>query len=59
MTVVYMPIADTAKKQLAQKSRLFYKICRVCGARNATSANRCRKCRGNNLRWKNRELGTK
>ncbi|WP_455367402.1 50S ribosomal protein L40e [[Eubacterium] cellulosolvens] len=54
-----MPITDTVKKQLAQKHRLFYKICRFCGARNASSAERCRKCRSYNLRWKNRELGAK
>lgn len=54
-----MPITDVAKKQLAQRHRLFYKICRKCGARNAIAADRCRKCRGGDLRLKNRELGAK
>ncbi|WP_455277668.1 50S ribosomal protein L40e [[Eubacterium] cellulosolvens] len=54
-----MPITDVVKKQLAQKRRLFYKLCRKCGVRNAASAVRCRRCHGSNLRWKKRELGTK
>jgi len=54
-----VPITDVFKKQLAQKHRLFYKVCRDCGARNPSSAYRCRKCRGDNLRWKKRELGAK
>ncbi|MFH0847984.1 MAG: 50S ribosomal protein L40e [archaeon] len=54
-----MPITDVAKKQLAQRHRLLYKVCRYCGVRNAPSAVKCRKCRGTNLRWKKRELGTK
>lgn len=56
---VTVPITDVFKKQLAQKHRLFYKVCRDCGARNPSSAYRCRKCRGDNLRWKKRELGAK
>ncbi|MEM2123398.1 MAG: 50S ribosomal protein L40e [Candidatus Bathyarchaeia archaeon] len=54
-----MPISDVVKKQLAQRHRLYYKVCRNCGARNPPSAARCRKCRSYNLRWKNRELGAK
>jgi len=54
-----MPITDVVKKQLAQKHRLHYKVCRNCGARNPGPAMRCRKCRGYNLRWKKRELGAK
>jgi len=54
-----VPITDVFKKQLAQKHKLFYKVCRSCGARNPSSAYRCRKCRGDNLRWKKRELGAK
>jgi large subunit ribosomal protein L40e len=54
-----MPITDVFKKQLAQRHRLFYKICRKCGVRNAPSAIRCRKCRSYDLRWKKRELGAK
>ncbi|HEX4921008.1 MAG TPA: 50S ribosomal protein L40e [Candidatus Bathyarchaeia archaeon] len=54
-----MPITDVMKKQLAQKHRLFFKICRTCGSRNSPNAYRCRRCRGDNLRWKKRELGAK
>jgi large subunit ribosomal protein L40e len=54
-----MPITDVAKKQLAQRVRLHYKVCRECGARNPGASDRCRKCHGHNLRWKKRELGAK
>ena len=54
-----MPITDVVKKQLAQKVRLHYKVCRDCGARNPEASNRCRKCHGHNLRQKKRELGAK
>ncbi|WP_455278288.1 50S ribosomal protein L40e [[Eubacterium] cellulosolvens] len=54
-----MPITEMEKKQLAQKRRLFYKICRDCGVKNSSAASRCRKCRGSDLRWKKRELGAK
>src|SRR3989475_10685210 len=54
-----MPITDAMKKQLAQKHRLFFKICRTCGSRNSPNAYRCRRCRGDNLRWKKREFGAK
>ena len=54
-----MPITDVVKKQLAQKIRLHYKICRDCGARNPGASDQCRKCHGHNLRWKKRELGAK
>jgi large subunit ribosomal protein L40e len=51
-----LPITDPIKKAIAQKRRLFVKICRDCGARNAASAVKCRKCRRKNLRWKKREI---
>jgi len=54
-----LPITDPVKKRIAQEHRLYAKICRKCGARNAPSAQKCRKCRGSNLRWKKRELGVK
>jgi large subunit ribosomal protein L40e len=54
-----MPITDTFKKQLAQRRRLFFKICFKCGARNSIDAIRCRKCRGDKMRLKNRALGAK
>jgi large subunit ribosomal protein L40e len=54
-----MPITDVTKKQIAQKRRLFFKICLKCGARNAVSADRCRKCRSDQLRLKNRSLAGK
>ncbi len=54
-----MPITDVVKKQLAQKVRLHYKVCRDCGARNPEASNRCRKCHGHNLRTKKRQLGAK
>jgi len=47
-----LPIIDPFKKAIAQKRRLFVKICRECGARNAATATKCRKCRSKNLRWK-------
>ncbi|MDH5780940.1 MAG: 50S ribosomal protein L40e [Candidatus Bathyarchaeota archaeon] len=50
------PIMDPFKRTLAQKHRLYMKICRKCGSRNASSATKCRKCRSKNLRWKKREL---
>jgi large subunit ribosomal protein L40e len=51
-----LPITDTIKKAIAQKRRLFVKICRDCGARNVATAVKCRKCRGRHLRWKKREI---
>jgi len=51
-----MPITDPFKKALAQRHRLYMKICRECGARNAASAVKCRKCRSKSLRWKKREI---
>jgi len=47
------------KRTLAQYRRLYYKICRECGARNPPSAEKCRKCKSKNLRWKKRTLGIK
>jgi len=47
-----VPLVDPMKKAIAQKRRLFVKICRECGARNAPTATKCRKCRSKNLRWK-------
>ncbi|MDH2900183.1 MAG: 50S ribosomal protein L40e [archaeon] len=54
-----MPITDATKKQMAQKRRLFFKICLRCGAKNPISATRCRKCHSEALRLKNRALGVK
>jgi large subunit ribosomal protein L40e len=54
-----MPIADVTKKQIAQKRRLFLKVCLRCGARNALQATRCRKCHASVLRLKNRSVGLK
>lgn len=54
-----MPITDPEKKALAQKARLYMKICFYCGARNSMDAKRCRKCHNNYLRLKNRTLGVK
>ncbi len=54
-----MPITDAVKKQLAQKRKLFFKICLRCGKRNPITATRCRKCRSEDLRLKNRALGAK
>lgn len=51
-----MPITDPIKKAIAQKRRLYFKVCRDCGVRNSSSAVKCRKCRGKNLRWKKREI---
>ena len=54
-----MPIADVTKKQIAQKRRLFLKVCLRCGARNELQATRCRKCHASVLRLKNRSVGLK
>ncbi|MEM1995056.1 MAG: 50S ribosomal protein L40e [Nitrososphaerales archaeon] len=54
-----MPITDAIKKQLAQKRKLFFKICLRCGKKNPITATRCRKCRSEDLRLKNRTLGAK
>ncbi|MBN1358401.1 50S ribosomal protein L40e [Candidatus Bathyarchaeota archaeon] len=51
-----MPVLDPIKKSIAQKHRLYMKICRDCGVRNAATALKCRKCKSKNLRWKKREL---
>jgi len=51
-----MPIRDITLLQLAQRRRLYYKICMKCGARNAPTAEKCRKCRSYDLRWKRREI---
>ena len=54
-----MPIAAAAKKQIAQRRRLFLKVCLRCGARNPIGAERCRKCKTSDLRLKNRSVGLK
>ncbi|MEM3921285.1 MAG: 50S ribosomal protein L40e [Nitrososphaerota archaeon] len=51
-----MPIRDVALLQLAQRRRLYHKICMKCGARNAPTAEKCRRCRSYDLRWKRREV---
>jgi len=50
-----LPITDPLKRSIAQKKRLYMKVCRECGARNAPTAKKCRKCRSPNIRWKRRE----
>jgi len=47
-----MPLRDPVKIAIAQARRLKVKICRECGARNAPTAKKCRRCRSKNLRWK-------
>jgi len=47
------------KRELAKKYKLYYKICRNCGAKNSPSAVKCRRCKSKNLRWKKRTLGMK
>jgi large subunit ribosomal protein L40e len=54
-----MPITDATKKQIAQKRRLFFKICLKCGTKNNIRAERCRKCGSRDLRLKNRQVGPK
>ncbi len=54
-----MPITDAAKKQIAQRRRIFFKICLRCGIKNPITATRCRKCKAQVLRLKNRTLGVK
>ncbi|MEE9586138.1 MAG: 50S ribosomal protein L40e [Nitrososphaerales archaeon] len=54
-----MPITDVVKKQIAQKRRLYFKICLKCGRKNPITATRCRSCRSSALRTKNRSLGVK
>ena len=56
---IFMPVADPLKKQIAQKARLYMKICISCGARLDINATRCRKCKSSSLRLKNRTLGIK
>ncbi len=52
-----MPLRDEFKLELARKRRLYVKICRKCGARNPPTAEKCRRCKSKNLRWK--KMGTK
>ena len=47
------------KKSLAQRYRLYYKVCRKCGSKNPPTAEKCRRCKSKNLRWKRRTLGIK
>ena len=55
---MYMSII-VEKKKLAQKFKLWFKICRDCKVKNNPKATKCRKCKNKNLRWKKRELGMK
>lgn len=54
-----MSAEEMAKRDLARTHRLYYKICRDCGARNSPRAVKCRNCKSKNLRWKRRTLGIK
>ncbi len=56
---IIMPITDVTKRSIAQKRRLFFKICFDCGAKNPIGGTRCRKCHGSQMRLKNRTLGAK
>ena len=47
------------KRELAKQYRLYYKVCRRCGAKNSPRATKCRRCKSKNLRWKKRALGMK
>ncbi|RLF08843.1 MAG: 50S ribosomal protein L40e [Thermoprotei archaeon] len=51
-----MPVTDPEKLQIAQQKLLNYKICRKCGAKNPPSAEKCRRCKSRNLRWKHRAI---
>ncbi len=48
-------LMDPQLIELARRYRLYYKICRRCGARNPITAKKCRRCRSKNLRLKHRE----
>ncbi|MGQ9513517.1 MAG: 50S ribosomal protein L40e [Thermoproteota archaeon] len=54
-----MPITDPILKQIAQKRRLHFMICRDCGSKNPIKATKCRRCHGKDLRPKKREIQTK
>ncbi|MBM1154960.1 50S ribosomal protein L40e [archaeon] len=54
-----MSLADSFKRQLAMKYRLYYKVCRKCGARNPMSAEKCRRCKSRDLREKHRLMTAK
>lgn len=54
-----MSVEEVDKRALARQYKLYYKICRNCGARNSPKAAKCRKCKSKNLRWKKRALGIK
>jgi len=47
-----VPIRDPFKLELALNSTFRVKICRKCGAKNAWTAERCRRCKSRNLRPK-------
>jgi large subunit ribosomal protein L40e len=54
-----MALAAVDARRLAQQHKLYYKICRDCGARVSPSAKKCRKCKSKNLRWKRRMAAIK
>ncbi len=43
---------DLEDLEIAYRHRLYYKVCRDCGAKNPLKAIKCRRCRGKNLRAK-------
>ncbi len=47
-----MPITDPEKLRIAMEHRFGYWICRKCGARNPSGAEKCRRCKSKNLRPK-------
>ncbi len=55
----FMKAEEMDKRELARRYKLYYKICRDCGARNSPRAVKCRNCKSKNLRWKRRTLGVK
>lgn len=54
-----MPITDPAKAQIVKNRILNKKVCRNCGALNAPTAIKCRRCHSKNLRLKKKELAAK
>ncbi len=47
-----MPITDPVKLQIVFNRVLNKKICRKCGALNPPDAEKCRRCKSRNLRFK-------
>ncbi|MBO3839230.1 MAG: 50S ribosomal protein L40e [Thermoproteota archaeon] len=54
-----MKISDPVLIEIIKRRRLRFMICRKCGARNAITAKKCRKCHSKNLRPKRTEMRAK